>query len=81
MQNVSLMFLLPLLLLITSVSNSVWGAEGVEIFTLKFCYLASEVFHLFSSADFPSPAPARSTYQVAALPLNARIEIECIAAL
>ncbi|XP_043689227.1 reactive Intermediate Deaminase A, chloroplastic-like isoform X1 [Telopea speciosissima] len=30
---------------------------------------------------FPSPAPARSTYQVAALPLNARIEIECIAAL
>jgi len=30
---------------------------------------------------FPVPAPARSTYQVAALPLNARIEIECIAAL
>jgi len=30
---------------------------------------------------FPGTAPARSTYQVAALPLNARIEIECIAAL
>ncbi|KAJ4760733.1 Endoribonuclease L-PSP family protein [Rhynchospora pubera] len=30
---------------------------------------------------FPHPAPARSTYQVAALPLNAKIEIECIAAL
>ncbi|KAI4308005.1 hypothetical protein L6164_031124 [Bauhinia variegata] len=30
---------------------------------------------------FPSPAPARSTYQVAALPLGAKIEIECIAAL
>ncbi|PNT75016.1 hypothetical protein BRADI_1g26277v3 [Brachypodium distachyon] len=30
---------------------------------------------------FPAPAPARSTYQVAALPLNARVEIECIAAL
>ncbi|GER54888.1 constitutive plastid-lipid associated protein [Striga asiatica] len=30
---------------------------------------------------FPAPAPARSTYQVAALPLNARIEIECIAAM
>ncbi|KAF8023730.1 hypothetical protein BT93_F1041 [Corymbia citriodora subsp. variegata] len=30
---------------------------------------------------FSAPAPARSTYQVAALPLNARIEIECIAAL
>lgn len=28
---------------------------------------------------FPGAAPARSTYQVAALPLNARIEIECIA--
>ncbi|KAG9454042.1 hypothetical protein H6P81_006946 [Aristolochia fimbriata] len=30
---------------------------------------------------FTSPAPARSTYQVAALPMDARIEIECIAAL
>ncbi|XP_058072466.1 reactive Intermediate Deaminase A, chloroplastic [Magnolia sinica] len=30
---------------------------------------------------FPSPAPARATYQVAALPMDARIEIECIAAL
>ncbi|KAI5064299.1 hypothetical protein GOP47_0021302 [Adiantum capillus-veneris] len=30
---------------------------------------------------FPAPFPARSTYQVAALPLNARIEIECIALL
>ncbi|KAF5188131.1 Reactive intermediate imine deaminase a-like protein [Thalictrum thalictroides] len=30
---------------------------------------------------FSSPAPARSTYQVAALPLDAKIEIECIATL
>ncbi|KAL9236305.1 hypothetical protein vseg_010992 [Gypsophila vaccaria] len=30
---------------------------------------------------FPSAPPARSTYQVAALPLDARVEIECIAAL
>ncbi|CAJ1971399.1 unnamed protein product [Sphenostylis stenocarpa] len=30
---------------------------------------------------FPSPFPARSTYQVAALPLDAKIEIECIATL
>ncbi|KAK6946904.1 YjgF/YER057c/UK114 family [Dillenia turbinata] len=30
---------------------------------------------------FQAPAPARSTYQVAALPLDARIEIECIATL
>ncbi|CAA2994502.1 Hypothetical predicted protein [Olea europaea subsp. europaea] len=30
---------------------------------------------------FPSPAPARSTYQVAALPMDAKIEVECIAAL
>ena len=41
-------------------------------FLWRYCVLA---------ADFPAPAPARSTYQVAALPLNARIEIECIAAL
>ncbi|KAG2315986.1 hypothetical protein Bca4012_066829 [Brassica carinata] len=30
---------------------------------------------------FPAPSPARSTYQVAALPLDAKIEIECIATL
>ncbi|KAL8462870.1 hypothetical protein ACS0TY_033756 [Phlomoides rotata] len=30
---------------------------------------------------FPAPAPARLTYQVAALPLDARIEIECLATL
>ncbi|CAH9083568.1 unnamed protein product [Cuscuta europaea] len=30
---------------------------------------------------FPAPAPARATYQVAALPMDARIEIECVAAL
>ncbi|XP_009591700.1 reactive Intermediate Deaminase A, chloroplastic [Nicotiana tomentosiformis] len=30
---------------------------------------------------FQSPAPARATYQVAALPMDARIEVECIAAL
>lgn len=28
---------------------------------------------------FPAPFPARSTYQVAALPMDAKIEIECIA--
>ncbi|KAI0495201.1 hypothetical protein KFK09_025351 [Dendrobium nobile] len=33
------------------------------------------------SKYFSAPAPARSTYEVAALPLDARIEIECIAAL
>lgn len=32
-------------------------------------------------ADFVSAAPARATYQVAALPLGAKIEIECVAAL
>ncbi|XP_019194334.1 PREDICTED: reactive Intermediate Deaminase A, chloroplastic-like [Ipomoea nil] len=30
---------------------------------------------------FPSPYPARATYQVAALPKDAKIEVECIAAL
>lgn len=33
------------------------------------------------SKYFPSPSPARSTYQAAALPLDARIEIDCIAVL
>lgn len=37
--------------------------------------------YICNIADFPSPAPARSTYQVAALPMDAKIEIECIAAL
>lgn len=43
--------------------------------------LAFQVIQMVFVADFPAPAPARSTYQVAALPLDARIEIECIAAL
>ncbi|KAF9595877.1 hypothetical protein IFM89_005363 [Coptis chinensis] len=30
---------------------------------------------------FSPPAPARATYQVAALPMDAKVEIECIAAL
>ncbi|KDP39129.1 hypothetical protein JCGZ_00886 [Jatropha curcas] len=30
---------------------------------------------------FPAPFPSRSTYQVAALPMDAKIEIECIAQL
>ncbi|RXH82871.1 hypothetical protein DVH24_003369 [Malus domestica] len=38
-------------------------------YTIRFCV-----------ADFPSPTPARPTFQVAALPLDAKIEIECIAA-
>jgi enamine deaminase RidA (YjgF/YER057c/UK114 family) len=46
----------------------------------NICFPFSEDIFVLA-ADFPVPAPARSTYQVAALPLNARIEIECIAAL
>ncbi|CAN6557867.1 unnamed protein product [Malus baccata var. baccata] len=38
-------------------------------YTIRFCV-----------ADFPSPTPARPTFQVAALPLDAKIDIECIAA-
>ena len=30
---------------------------------------------------FTAPYPARAAYQVAALPKNARVEIECVAAL
>ncbi|KAK8369037.1 hypothetical protein V6Z11_A01G084900, partial [Gossypium hirsutum] len=35
----------------------------------------------FTAYHFPSPAPARSTCRVAALPLDAKVEFECIAAL
>ncbi|KAF3532724.1 hypothetical protein DY000_02042257 [Brassica cretica] len=42
-------------------------------------------FELFNNLtryiNFPDAPPARSTYQVAALPLNAKIEIDCIAVL
>ena len=55
--------------------------EGIGSLAIKFLYLVSEAVRFSTTADFPSPAPARSTYQVAALPLSARIEIECIAAL
>ncbi len=36
-------------------------------------------FNAIYADYFPGLAPARSTFQVAALPLAARIEIECIA--
>ncbi|KAG9143199.1 hypothetical protein Leryth_010122 [Lithospermum erythrorhizon] len=39
------------------------------------------LLQLAKAQNFPSPPPARSTYQVAALPLNAKVEIECIAVL
>lgn len=48
---------------------------------LLFTFFDFQVLKQLCVADFPAPAPARSTYQVAALPLDARIEIECIAAL
>ncbi|XP_059284941.1 reactive Intermediate Deaminase A, chloroplastic-like [Lycium ferocissimum] len=35
----------------------------------------------FYAKYFPEPAPARSTFQAAALPLDAKIEIDCIAVL
>nr|AMK48040.1 putative reactive intermediate deaminase [Lupinus angustifolius] len=44
---------------------------------LKDFKIVNEIYAKY----FPSPAPARATYQVAALPMDAKIEIECIAAL
>ncbi|GAB2284686.1 hypothetical protein Dimus_019138 [Dionaea muscipula] len=44
---------------------------------LKDFKIVNEIYAKY----FPSTPPARSTYQVAALPLDARVEIECIAAL
>ncbi|KAE9596361.1 hypothetical protein Lal_00048786 [Lupinus albus] len=44
---------------------------------LKDFKIVNEIYAKY----FPSPAPARATYQVAALPMDAKIEIEFIAAL
>uniref|UniRef100_A0A9I9ECP0 Uncharacterized protein n=1 Tax=Cucumis melo TaxID=3656 RepID=A0A9I9ECP0_CUCME len=53
-----------------------WVDVGVnKLADLKDFKKVNEIY------DFPSPAPARSTYQVAALPLDAKVEIECIATL
>ncbi|KAH0943305.1 hypothetical protein HID58_002942 [Brassica napus] len=56
----------------------------------KYCSVVKTTIMLADLADFkkvneiygkyfPDAPPARSTYQVAALPLNAKIEIDCIA--
>uniref|UniRef100_M4FIH7 Uncharacterized protein n=1 Tax=Brassica campestris TaxID=3711 RepID=M4FIH7_BRACM len=58
----------------------------------KYCSVVKTTIMLADLADFkkvneiygkyfPDAPPARSTYQVAALPLNAKIEIDCIAVL
>ncbi|KAK8638346.1 hypothetical protein V6N13_136777 [Hibiscus sabdariffa] len=65
---------------------SFWGfAEMIDLGVgFVFNLLSKSIFATFIcifAIDFPSPAPARSTYQVAALPLDAKIEIECIATL
>ncbi|CAL0315893.1 unnamed protein product [Lupinus luteus] len=44
---------------------------------LKDFKIVNEIYAKY----FPSPSPARATYQVAALPMDAKIEVECIAAL
>jgi hypothetical protein len=60
---------------------------GIMILPSNFLYYSWLAFNshlpvvVWMFSDFPSPAPARATYQVAALPLDAKIEIECIAAL
>ncbi|OIV92076.1 hypothetical protein TanjilG_08749 [Lupinus angustifolius] len=56
-----------------------WSGGRIErrLADLKDFKKVNEIYAKY----FPSPAPARSTYQVAALPLDAKIEIECIAAL
>jgi 2-iminobutanoate/2-iminopropanoate deaminase len=47
------------------------------------CFLASmddfAAFNAVYERFFPTPAPARSTFAVAALPINALVEIEAIA--
>ena len=47
------------------------------------CFLADiadfAVFNAVYARFFPDPPPARSTFQVAALPKGARVEIEAVA--
>ena len=49
--------------------------------SLTLLHFATQVNNMVCFTDFPAPFPARSTYQVTALPLDAKIEIECIAEL
>jgi 2-iminobutanoate/2-iminopropanoate deaminase len=56
---------------------------GMEHVVKTTCFLADlEQFAEFNeryAAAFPEPRPARSTFQVARLPLDARAEIEALA--
>ena len=56
------------------------GLESVVKTTVFLIDLADfPDFNRIYSASFPSDPPARSTVQVARLPRDARVEIECIA--
>jgi enamine deaminase RidA (YjgF/YER057c/UK114 family) len=46
---------------------------------LNLVSVGGDRFCFSISADFPEKPPARSTFQVARLPLDARLEIEAIA--
>ncbi|KAF9595880.1 hypothetical protein IFM89_005366 [Coptis chinensis] len=51
--------------------------EPIRLADLKDFKKVNEIYARY----FSPPAPARATYQVAALPMDAKVEIECIAAL
>ena len=56
--------------------SSLHSAVKLTVFLIDFSYFAqvNEVFDIF----FPNDPPARSSVQVSALPMNARIEIEAL---
>ena len=55
------------------VRNTSYGETPLEIANLK------KPFNGIYARFFPDPPPARSTFQVAALPKGARVEIEAVA--
>lgn len=59
------------------------GGVGMDRIVKTTCYLADmEDFAAFNAVYakyFPEAAPARSCFAVAALPMGAKLEVECIA--
>ena len=71
---------------LTNIKN-ILAAEGLEMsHVVKTTVMPKDIADFSAMNEvyaefFTAPYPARAAYQVAALPKNARVEIECVAAL
>lgn len=71
---------------LTNIKN-ILAAEGLEMaHVVKTTVMLKDIADFSAMNEvyaefFTAPYPARAAYQVAALPKNARVEIECVAAL